>query len=251
MRLVEGLDHGVLVGGVDGRRTHTLAKLEDGLDNAELGGSGIQTSDGHPVVDNHTGTDNGRTSVDGTSNKRNLQQRTQLILVLNAGLGVDDTTGVAQAHVRANKDIVGNRLSEYLDTQNIGNNLLGLALQIGVDEGDVVVAANDVAESGKTLLDTLNLYIIGDAVAQMLELLIGCAGGDEQASAVTGCETTNNACAGDGGVADGDDVLEFGLEDTVEVLGSADRDEGVRVCEGREDTDLVGVFELGADSHDL
>ena len=172
MHLVEGLDHGVLVGGVDGRRTHALAKLEDGLDNAELSGSGIQTSDGHPVVDNHTGTDDGRTSVDGTGNKRNLEQRTQLILVLDAGLGVDDTTGVAQAHVGTNKDVVGDSLSEDLDTQDIGDNLLGLALQIGVDEGDVVVAANDVAEGGEALLDALNLDIIGDAVTQMLELLV-------------------------------------------------------------------------------
>jgi hypothetical protein len=218
MHLVEGLDHGVLVGGVDGRRTHALAKLEDGLDNAELGGSGIQTSDGHPVVDNHTSTDNGRTSVDGTGNERNLQQRAQLVLVLDAGLGVDNTTGVAQAHVRANKDVVGDCLSENLDTQNIGNDLLGLALQIRVDKGDVVVAANDVAESGKALFDTLDLYIIGDAVAQMLELLVGCAGGDEQTSAVTGCETTNNASTGNGGVADGDDVLEFGFEDTAPVV---------------------------------
>lgn len=55
-------------------------------------------------------------------------------------------------------------------------------------------------------------------------------------------------------MADGDDVLEFGLEDTappvssslcafvfllflpVEVLGCTDSNEGVRVCEGREDT---------------
>ena len=172
MHLVEGLDHGVLVGGVDGRRTHTLAKLEDGLDNAELGGSGIQTGDGHPVVDDHTGTDDGRTSVDGTGNERNLQQRAQLVLVLDAGLGVDDTTGVAQAHVRANKDVVGNCLSEDLDTQNIGDDLLGLALQIRVDKGDVVVAANDVTEGGKALFNALDLYIVGDAVAQMLELLV-------------------------------------------------------------------------------
>lgn len=172
MRLVEGLDHGVLVGGVDGRGTHALAKLEDGLDNAELGGSGIQTGDGHPVVDDHTGTDDGRTSVDGTGNERNLEKRTQLILVLDAGLGVDDTTSVAQAHVGTDKDVVGDCLSENLDTQNIGNDLLGLALQIGVDKGDVVVAANDVAECGQALLDALDLDIVGYAVAQVLQLLV-------------------------------------------------------------------------------
>lgn len=172
MHLVEGLDHGVLVGGVDGRRTHTLAKLEDGLDNAELSGSSIQAGDGHPVVDDHTSTDDGRTSVDGTGDKRDLQQRTQLVLILDAGLGVDNTTSIAQAHVRANKHVVSNCLSENLDTQNVGNDLLGLTLQIRVNEGDVVVAANDIAEGRETLFDTLNLDVVGYAVAQMLQLLV-------------------------------------------------------------------------------
>lgn len=40
---VEGLDHGVLVDGVDGGRTHTLAELEDRLDDGELSGSGVET----------------------------------------------------------------------------------------------------------------------------------------------------------------------------------------------------------------
>jgi len=85
---------------------------------------------------------------------------------------VDDTTSVAQAHVGTDKDVVGDCLSENLDTQNIGNDLLGLALQIGVDKGDVVVAANDVAECGQALLDALDLDIVGYAVAQVLQLLV-------------------------------------------------------------------------------
>jgi len=40
-------------------------------------------------------------------------------------------------------------------------------------------------------------------------------------------------------VADGYDVLQFGFEDAVEVLGCADRDEGVGVGEGTENPNLV------------
>lgn len=49
----------------------------------------------------------------------------------------------------------------------------------------------------------------------MLKLLVGRAGGDEEAFAVSGCETADDARAGDGAVADGDDVLELGFEDAV------------------------------------
>lgn len=33
--------------------------------------------------------------------------------------------------------------------------------------------------------------------------------------------------------------MQFGFEDTVEVLGGADGDDGVGVCEGREDADSI------------
>lgn len=115
----------------------------------------------------------------------------------------------------------------------------------------------------------------------MLKLLIGRRCRYKQAFAITGRETAYYAGAGDGGVADGDHVLQLGLEDRVEVFGSADGDEGVGVCEGGEDADsvaalliyrsslevlyhamrvflcayggvllLVGVFKRCADSHD-
>lgn len=57
-----------------------------------------------------------------------------------------DATGVAQCHVRARKNIIRNCLSEDLDAQHICYYLLGLSLDIGVDECDVVVAANYVSE---------------------------------------------------------------------------------------------------------
>ena len=71
----------------------------------------------------------------------------------------------------------------------------------------------------------------------MLQLLVRRRGGDEQALAIACRETPDDAGAGDGAVADGDDVLEFGFEDAVEVLGGADGDEGVGVGEGGEDAD--------------
>ena len=79
----------------------------------------------------------------------------------------------------------------------------------------MVVGHDDVAQGGEALFYALDLHAVGDAVAEVLELLVRRAGGDEEALAVSGCETTDDARAGDGAVADGDDVLELGFEDAV------------------------------------
>lgn len=42
-RLVERLDHGVLVRRVDGAGPHALAETEDGLNDGQLRGSGVKT----------------------------------------------------------------------------------------------------------------------------------------------------------------------------------------------------------------
>jgi hypothetical protein len=48
----------------------------------------------------------------------------------------------------------------------------------------------------------------------VLELLVGCGGRDEEAVLVTGSQTADDASSGDCGVADRNDILEFGFEDT-------------------------------------
>lgn len=52
--------------------------------------------------------------------------------------------------------------------------------------------------------------------------------------------------AGDGGPADGNDVLQLGLEDTVEVLAGANGSQGIGVGERREYTDSVQASEVSA-----
>lgn len=213
--LVERLNHSLLVGSVDGARSHALAKLEHRLHNAQLSRRGVQTGDGHPVVDDHAGADHGATAVHTASHERHLQQRAQLVLVLDAGLGMHDAALVAQAHVAAGKDIVRDRLPENFYAEHVGDDFFRLALEVRVHEGDVVVGADDVAQGGQALFDSLDLDRVGDAVSQVLQFLVAGGRGDEQAFAVAGGEAADDAGAGDGGVADGDYVLELGFEDAV------------------------------------
>jgi hypothetical protein len=87
-----------------------------------------------------------------------------------------------------------------------------------VHQGDVVVAAYDVSEGRQPLLYALDLDGVGQRVAQVLQLLVGRARGDQQALAIAGRQAADDARAGDGGVADRDDILELGLEDATPVV---------------------------------
>lgn len=213
--LVERLDHSLLVGSVDRAGSVAFAELEHRLHDAELSGGGVEASYGHPVVDDHAGANNGATTVHTAGHERHLQQRAQLVLVLDAGLGVHDAALVAEAHVAAGQDVVRDGLAEDLDAEDVGDDLLRLALEIRVHEGDVVVGADDVAEGGEALFDTLDLDAVGDAVSQVLQLLVGRRGRDQQAFAVAGGQAADDARACNGGVADGDHILELGFEDAV------------------------------------
>ena len=44
--------------------------------------------------------------------------------------------------------------------------------------------------------------------------MVGCGGRDEETVLVTGSQTADDASSGDCGVADRNDILEFGFEDT-------------------------------------
>lgn len=67
---------------------------------------------------------------------------------------------------------------------------------------------------------------------------------------VTNSKTAYETSAGDGAVNDGNDIGQLCFKSRVEVGGSANSDETVRISETSEDADLGRVFELTTDSHD-
>jgi hypothetical protein len=64
------------------------------------------------------------------------------------------TSIVTNHTVSSDKHIVGNRVSEHLNTQSISDNLFSLLVQIGVDEGDVVVASDTVSQGRQFLFNS-------------------------------------------------------------------------------------------------
>lgn len=158
--LVETLHHGILIAG-DVAGSSALAEAEDALDDAQLGRRGIETRHGHPVIDDHSGAHHVAAAVHTAGDKWHLQQAAELVLVLYAGLGVHEAALVAERHVRAYQHVVGNSLTEHLDAQHVGYDLLRLALQVRVNQGDVVVADYHVPEGRQALLDALDPDLIG------------------------------------------------------------------------------------------
>jgi len=59
---------------------------------------------------------------------------------------VYESSLVRYSAITSHEDIIGDRLSEDLDLQHVGDDLLGLAINVRVHEGDIVVTRDDVPE---------------------------------------------------------------------------------------------------------
>lgn len=80
--LVETLHNTILINtGTTGTTGRHLAKSEHRLDNAQLGGCGVQSGNGEPVVDDHSGADDGGSAVHTAGHEGNLQEGGELVLV--------------------------------------------------------------------------------------------------------------------------------------------------------------------------
>ena len=146
--------------------------------------------------------------------------------------------------VRADEDIFGDSLAEDLDLEDVRDDLLRLAVDVGMYERDMIVACDNVTERGETLLDTLEGDGVWEGVTEVLKLLIRRRRWYEEPMAVAGCKTADDARAADGGVHDGNDLAKLCLECRVEIGAALDGDEAVSVCEFGENTDVAAIFEL-------
>ena len=117
-----------------------------------------------------------RTAVDRAGDERNLEQGRQLLLLLDRGLGVHKAALIADRAIAADEHVAGDRLAKHFDAEHVGDDLLRLLVEVGVHERDIVVACNAVAKRRQALLDATNLDIVGQRVAQVLQLLVGGGG---------------------------------------------------------------------------
>ena len=125
---------------------------------------------------------------------------------MNRRFGMDESSLIRNRAIRPDEDVIGNSLAEYLYFESVRDNLLRLTIDFGVNERDIVVTGDNVAERGEALLDALDGDGVWEGVADVLQLLIGRRRWHKEAVTVTGGKTANDARASDGGVHYGDDV---------------------------------------------
>jgi hypothetical protein len=157
---------------------------------------------------------------------------------------MDETTLICDCTIRADEDVVRDRLAEDLDLEDVRDNFLRLAIDVRVHQRDVIVTSDDVPERREPLFDALKRHGVREGVAQVLQLLVRRRRGHEEPVAVARGETADDPGAADGGVHDGEHVAELGLEGRVEVGAALDGDEAVGIGELGEDADVAAVFEL-------
>ena len=85
---------------------------------------------------------------------------------------MDESSLVRDRAVRADEDIFGDGLAEDLDLEDIRDDLLRLAVDVGMHERDMVVACDNVTERREALLDTLKGDGVWEGVTEVLELLV-------------------------------------------------------------------------------
>ena len=94
-------------------------------------------------------------------------------MVLDRSLWMDETALIGDCTIRADEDVFRDRLAEHLDFEDVRDDLLRFAIDVGVDERDVVITRDHVSESGEPLFDALEGDGVRERVAQVLELLVG------------------------------------------------------------------------------
>lgn len=115
MPSVKRLHHRILIRSVNRTRPHPLAQPEDALYHTQLGRSSVEPCHGHPVINYHSCANNGRSPIHAAGHKRDLQKTRQLILILNRGFRMYNTSLIGESHIRTRKNVVGDCLAEYLN----------------------------------------------------------------------------------------------------------------------------------------
>ena len=164
---------------------------------------------------------------------------------------MDDGALIGDGAVGPNEGIPSDGVPENLNPEGIGNDLLGVTVEVRVDEGDVVVGGDNVPEGGETLLNALDNNLVGKGVPEVHQLLVAGGRGHEEALPVAGGETPDNTAPADGRGDNGDVPPKLGLEGVAELVAAVGGDDAVAVGESGEYADVVAVFVLYADRHVL
>ncbi|RUP45041.1 hypothetical protein BC936DRAFT_148683 [Jimgerdemannia flammicorona] len=91
-------------------------------------GGGVEAGEGAPVVDNEASADHVGAAVDGSSDKRDLEERRKLVLVLDRGARMHKPALIADRAEGADEDVIGDSLAKNFNLEDISNNFFRFLL---------------------------------------------------------------------------------------------------------------------------
>ena len=160
-----------------------------------------------------------------------------------------EATLVGQRAICPNQHVSRNCLSKDLNAQHVRDDLLCFPVQICMSQPDIIVAADNIAESGEALLDALDNHRVRQRVADVEHLLVRRGGRQQEPLAVADTQATDDAVSGDACVDDGDVVRQLGLKYAVEIFAAAHANNTVGIREPRKHPDLIVVLKLCSRRH--
>jgi len=162
---------------------------------------------------------------------------------------VNEASVIGERAIRADEGLACDSCPIGFDLEHVLDDLFGVFVQFGVDEGDVVVASNDISEGAEPFFDSLNFDGVGETVSKDLKFHVGGHHGDDQSVLVGGDKSADSLGVSDRGVHHGHVDSELFLEDRVEVLGPTRSDQAVGVGEFGEASNFIGVFKVASICH--
>lgn len=135
---------------------------------------------------------------------------------------MDHPAVIAEFAITPDERLPAHDLTEYLYAEDVAYDVLSLPIDIGMDEGDVIVTRDDVPQCRQAFLDALYHDGIGEGIAQVRELDVGGGIRDEQSATIARGRPADETTAGDGRVYYRYVRTQFGFEYGIEILRSVD-----------------------------
>jgi hypothetical protein len=133
---------------------------------------------------------------------------------------MDHASLIGKFGVTSDQGLTAHRLSKDFDAQDIRYNFFRFPIRIGMNQSDVIIGGDDIAQSTKSFFNALDDDLVGKGIAQMIQFLIGGGIGDEQSSDIANRGATDKATACNGSVQDGNVISELGFQDGIKVFGT-------------------------------
>jgi hypothetical protein len=86
---------------------------------------------------------------------------------------MNDSSSVVHDHVCSYQGILSNGSSEAIDAQCVGDDFFAFFVQVGVDQGDVVITDDTVSESGLFFFHNFDLNVLINGISDMLQFSVG------------------------------------------------------------------------------